>query len=456
MLLVIPAMVMTWAFRPGYMNADTLRQYGSTQGLGLDDWYAPVIQLLWDGALRIGIGRPTFVLFAQCLAILLGTWLVLRHLLPRVRAAVAAVMLFALPPVFCQAMLLGRDTWLVAFTVLQAGLAIRSSHATTLRACQLWIAGSFACAFLAIATRQNAAAVTICLLASTALRARSRSTRRRPRRVSLVGCAFALVATVSGMTMAFAVQRVAGVKDARPEVVLFAYDLTGMSLRSGELLLGPVAFPAQDLNVLRSRWYPDDVVPLVLPTETATVLAYYGPPEAADELANDWLHAVQERPATYLAVRGSLFLRLIGVTSPPHYVMHLGVDRNDFGFRLANPAANRFFRSYVNAFSPGRDFANGSYLFRPWPYLVAAAAAASFLFSRRRWQAPGALEVAWLAVGALLYEASFFVLAPGHGYRYSYPPIVFGIVATTFAVITWVRDRASAPTIRAPSARASA
>src|SRR4051794_29043613 len=38
LLLLVPATFLTWAFRPGYMNADTLIQYDTAQGAPIDDW----------------------------------------------------------------------------------------------------------------------------------------------------------------------------------------------------------------------------------------------------------------------------------------------------------------------------------------------------------------------------------------------------------------------------------
>jgi hypothetical protein len=50
-----------------------------------------------------------------------------------------------------------------------------------------------------------------------------------------------------------------------------------------------------------------------------------------------------------------------------------------------------------------------------------------------------------LAVGALVYEAAFFVAAVGENYRYSYPSITLGLLAGAFVVLTVVRDRLARP-----------
>jgi len=448
-LLLVPATFLTWAFRPGYMNADTLIQYDTAQGAPIDDWYAPVIQLLWRAAFEIGVGRPTFVLFAQCLAMSVGMFLILRAAVGRGTAAGLTIVIIALPMVFAQVMLVGRDMWLVAFGLLHVGCLIRWRGCPTSGwRRHLWLAVALVSAVLAIWTRQNAAAMVVVPCATMFARilrpnapASRVSLRRLARGVGAVALAVAFC--LCGLASARAIQRAAGVSDAQPEALLYAYDLAGASIRLDRNLFGPLAFPKDDLAELRAHWSPDDVVPLVLPPDEPTLRAGRPDPATLEELEASWRDLLREHTGTYLQVRGSLFLRLIGVDAPASWVMHLGVDSNRFGFTLANPGANDALRTYVAWFSPGLDFEHGSWIFRPWPYLLLGLAVAIALVKRRRRTEPDGFVAAFLA-GGLLYELSFFFLAPGHGYRYSYPAIVAALVGAVYLCGRVVSDRRSA------------
>ncbi len=440
LLLLVPPTTVVWAFRPGYMNVDSLILYGSTQGGPLTDWYAPVIQLLWAAAERLGIGHPTVILFGQCLAMVVGCYLILRVAMERIGAALATVVLFALPTVFAHVMLVGRDMWLLGFALLQVGCLVRWVATPTAGARRTaWLTGAVCLGVLSILTRQNAAALAFFPFVAMfveILRRRRPGTNARRRLFGSVGLSVAVC--IATLAMAVVVQRVAGVTDARPEVPLYAFDLAGMSLEEGEILLAEDVFPSQDLDRLRARWDPDDVVNILLPMTDRPVRAFGASAPVIDHLERSWRDAVLDHPAAYLRVRTNLFLRLIGVTAPPRLVMHVGIDQNRYGFTLASPSANETMRDYVAAFAPSPNFAEGSDLFRPWPYLLIGLFAAVVLL-RRRAGSPSSSStagrvVASMVLGALAYESTFFFLAPGQGYRYSHPVIVMCLVAAVFAV----------------------
>jgi hypothetical protein len=442
-VLVAPAAVVTWAFRPGYMNADTLNEYASTQpGGDFTDWRAPMIELLWDGALAVGIGRPTIVLFAQSLCLVTGFYLVLRAALGRLAAALLSAVLFFTPLVLSQVMLLGRDTWLTSLVVFQVGCAVRwaSTHG---RWGRVWLAASLVAGLLAFATRQNAGALELFVLAATAARWYSRRVPERRRlRAMVVPTAAAAGASVVAVAFVLVVPRLAGARDVQPEALLYTYDLVGMSLRTDDLLIGPEAFPSQALDTLRQRFSPQAVETVLLPSDQALVYVYDSHPEAIRELGSAWRDEVVAHPGDYIAVRWTLFSRIIGVSHTPTFVMHPGVDTNPWGFALANPDANDALRDFVRIFSPGDEyFTRGSDLFRPVIYLVVAAAAAMFLLRRRRRAAPGGLEVGLLAVGAIVFEATYLFLATGESFRYSYPTIVMAVLAGTFALASFATRR---------------
>jgi hypothetical protein len=446
-LLLAPALVVTWAFQPGYMNADSLTEYSVTQpGGDFTDWRAPLIEKLWDVFETAGVGSPTIVLFAQTLTMVAGFFLVFRATLGRVPAALLGALLVFTPLVLSQVMLVGRDTWLTAFVVFQIGCVISWSRSAG-RARQVWLGLAVLSGLLVIATRQNAVVLEVFVLVAAAARGYARRSPERGRvRAVLVPVAVGGAAVLLGFAVVSALPRLMGARDMRPEAWLYAYDLTGMSLEEGEVLIGPEAFPAQDLDVLRERWDPQLVESVLVPLGEGPVLVDERFPEAIDELGAAWREQMRERPGAYVTVRWEMFQRILGISHRPTYVLHGGVDGpNPWGFEIDNPGANDAFRDYVGWFAADDTFATGSDLFRPWIWLGLGLVAAGVLLVPRAIRGrPGALEVGLLAVGAVAYEATFAVIAMGESFRYSYPAVVVSLVTTVFAVATLATYRRSA------------
>jgi hypothetical protein len=448
-LVLAPALVVTWAFRPGYMNADSLIEYSVTKPWGdFTDWRAPLIEKLWDLFETAGVGSPTIVLFAQTLTMVAGFTLVFRAVLGRVPAALVGALLVFTPLVLSQVMLVGRDTWLASFAVFQLGCVISWSGSTG-RARRLWLGLAVLSGLLVVATRQNAVVLELFVLVAATSRAYAdRAPERGRGRAVLVPLALGGAASVLAFAVVSTLPRVMGARDMQPEAWLYAYDLTGMSLDEGEVLLGPEAFPAQDLSVLRERWNPQLVESVLVPLGEGPVLVDGRFPDAVDELGADWREQIRERPGAYLAVRWELFQRILGISHRPTYVLHGGVDGpNPWGFAIANPGADDAFRDYVGWFAADDTFATGSDLFRPWIWLGLGLVAAGVLLVPRGVRGrPGAIEVGLLAVGAVVYEGTFAVVAMGESFRYSYPAIVVSLVAIVFAVATLATHRRSAST----------
>ena len=447
-LVLAPALVITWAFRPGYMNADSITEYAVTKpGSRLTDWRAPLIEKLWDAFETVGVGSPTIVLFAQTLTLTAGFYLVMRAVLGRVPAGLVSAALVFSPIVLSQVQLVARDTWLICFVVLQVGCAVRWST-TSGRWSRVWLALAVLSGLLALATRQNGAILELFVLTGMAARWYARRNPDRTRlRGTLVPAVLGAAACVLGFGFVTALPRAMGAEDLEPESFVYAYDLTGMSLREDEVLIGPDAFPSQDLDALQGRWHPIAVESVVAPLGNALVEVRDDQREAIEELREAWLREVRERPGAYLAVRWELFQRILGTSHPPTTVMHHGVDTNGWGFDIANPEANDAFRDYVRFFSTGEDFSEGGWLFRPVLWVgVGLLAAAALLVPPSIRARPGALECGLLAVGGVLFEAGYFFLAMSESFRYSYPMIVASLLAAVFLVATAARARRSRST----------
>jgi Periplasmic copper-binding protein (NosD) len=453
LLMLVCAGLIWWVFRPGYMNADTLQRLVQVRSGELTDWYDPI--LLWAWRVLLRSMAPSAILFLQVAGLLAGIYSVLRAHVSRLAAAGIAVGLVVSPPVLAQVMLIGRDTWLAVFAVMACGAFVRASRTEGWQALLAWFVGGVSL-FGAMAARQNALPLVVALVAPFVWRA----IRQRAGRVSGLGRAMLLV-LATGLVTVLAVaavrvgERMVGAARTNVEAGVYTYDLAAMSLRVGELLLDATIFPAQDLQGLRESFDPSLGVGLVLGDEPALDVRVGSiPDDHAATLERDWRRAVRDHPLAYLQARGDFWFRLIGMRGDtPSYVVHLGVDPLPLGYALSNPTANDVARRYLGLFAEAPFFVRGGLLFQPWLYLLVALGTAAWLLRRHRDMA--SRVVASMAIGGVAYECTFLLAGGSAYYRYSYPMIVCGLVASMFAIATAIVHRSAARLSSDPGRRAS-
>ena len=442
----------TYVFAPGYMNADTLVQFDQAVGSApITDWHAPVFVMLWGVLDGLSVG-PSAVLAGQTLVLACGIYLVLRTAARGAVAAFVTAGVLLSPPVLSQVQLLGRDTWMVATAMLAFAAAIRIGPRP--RGGRIaWAALTVVATGLTFAARQNSIPLVLAIVA-VAARQLTRdvewSRARRHTVIAAAACAGVVVCFLATELLYVA----AGVdKSASPESALFAYDVAALSIEEDEVLFDPSVFPSQNLDEIRARFDGENIVPLMIDPGGAPGVLVLADPRAQLAVRDDWIDAVTGDPLGYLSERADLFALQIGLTGPPQYPMHLGVDGNRWGFELAHPEANERARDYVGFFAEDDDLSRGGHLFRPVYYIAALCAAlgAVVLLLRRHQLADTGIDIVMLGAGALLYEATFFFLAMGVGYRWSYPFIVIVLTVVGWTLLAAydarTRRRASATTI---------
>jgi hypothetical protein len=453
LIIVACAATVTYIFSPGYMNADTLVQYSQAIGEStLNNWHAPALELGWRLLDGVGIG-PAGLLAGQILTFMLGIFLILRTVVRPLTSAFATVVVTFFPPVLAQLPLLGRDTWMTAAALLGFG-AIMTASRSQGRAAVFWTAIAGIAAFVCLAARQNSFPFVIVLCGVAASQLVRRGTRRRALAVGgvAIGAVVLLLALLQGIYVIAGVDR-----SPRPQTHLFAYDLTAISLREHKVLLGARAFPSQKLSVLSARWDPENVITLI--TDPAggpppvRVDTPFGRNPAADALSSEWWDAVRKYPTTYLKERGSLFLNQLGIDEAPQYPMHLGIDGNKWGFAFAHPQLNDAMRSYVALFAEDDGLTKGGLPFRPFIYVTLLLLSISALLVQRRRTSYPALAsiVMWFMIAALVYELTYFPLAMGTTYRFSYPVVVVAVVGTIWTTVATAQNRRNTQLSRASS-----
>ena len=170
--------------------------------------------------------------------------------------------------------------------------------------------------------------------------------------------------------------------------------------------------------------------------------------DAGGEVERIWARAVRHQFGCYLAHRTAVFVQQMGLAKGEvFYPVHLQIDANPFGLKVAHPQALARVGGYVRTRAPElwrRPF---------WLYLLAAAVVGA-LWLRR---APQALLFTGLLGGAFAYPALLFVAAPAADARYIFPSSVLAawLIAAGTALILDRRAAQRADTLDALLAAAT-
>jgi hypothetical protein len=432
-LLLLPVVAAAVSFWPGHMSADTLAQIHQVKTGEFNNQHALLLMVLWRPFFLHLDAGPGWLLTAQLVAFVLGSYLVLRAAFRPVAAAATTAIISLLPPVFGMLGYLGRDTWFTVLLVLTFGLIVRATQASG-RSRWVCLGAALVAAWLTLAARQNAVpAVAIPCILITGLALAGRLSRadapawlsvRRWRQVAAVTVAGSVL-TVGLAGTQWVASAAVGARDMNIEQYTFIYDLAALSERERENLFPPDVMPERGMRAIDAYWNEDSMLGYVFGAEPPIALPPL--PEAAGvRLRERWLDSIAEHPLQYLDVRMDLALRQLAITRDAIWVYHPVIDPNDLGYAIRFPDINRAAKDYIEAFAdPDND---GGWIFSFWAYQALALAAIVLLV---RWSRGWALvTVGGLALAVLAYQVGLFFSAPVAQARYEFPVVVAGLVAT--------------------------
>ncbi|MQA76182.1 MAG: hypothetical protein GEU88_17925 [Solirubrobacterales bacterium] len=416
------------------MNADTLVQISQVRGdAPINDQHTPILLFLWKLGWPLGV-RPGVLLLIQAAVFLIGSYLVLRVALRPLGASIAAALVALSPPVLGQLGLLGRDTWFVCLLVLTFGLIALAARRPGRPATWPLVLAAVA-AFLCLAARQNAApAVAIAVIAVAFLLwgPRLDGRRRLVRLGAPIVAGLALTIVVLGAQVAAV--RVAGTFTVHPTQGVYIYDLAAFSRREDRSLF-PDSVYAGGVGAIESTSSLDNIIPMVAGPNAIFHTPLSG--EQTADLGDAWLDYVFDHPFDWLDVHWDAWLRQIGLTAGELVVYHPGIDPNPFGYEIAFTDSNRTLVDYLKLFVSDGSLDSGLFIYRPFIYLLLAAAAAWWLLRRGR----EAAIVGALALAGLAYQVGFFLATVATQYRFEFPAVVLGMLATVAAVALAIRAR---------------
>lgn len=125
--MLAAALIQAWAYWPGIMIYDAIRQYGQALSGHFDDWHPPAFEWLWRQLLPLAAG-PAPMLVLQILLYwggfgLLAAW-AMRRKRPTLACAIAACALLPIPFALLGAVL--KDSLMAGLLLVVAGLLARS------------------------------------------------------------------------------------------------------------------------------------------------------------------------------------------------------------------------------------------------------------------------------------------------------------------------------------------
>lgn len=289
--MVVAASVQAWAYWPGLMTWDAIRQYGQALSGSFDDWHPPAMGWLWR---QLAIFQPGP---ASMLTLQLGLYwtgfalLVLKALRLDRKGLATALVIAALMPI--PLALMGavlKDCLMAGALILAAGFL-----AWVRRDRGLWLRGAGLVLVIAAATLRFNAVFACLPLAVALLPGRLRNTPPK-----LVGC------SIISCVLLFCVMPIANrLVDASPsgvETSLIMFDLGGITEYSGANVFPtlPIKNPATVNHRCYSpvkwdpySWWVDAPCPIGFELVRATVKAHH---ESATSL---WLGAVFAHPIAY-------------------------------------------------------------------------------------------------------------------------------------------------------------
>ena len=256
----------------------------------------------------------------------------------------------------------------------------------------------------------------------------------RPRSRPIRGLVIA-VGAIAGVLAVDGLQNLVTQVDHYPEQLLFARDLTAVTLDTGAPAMDDFLFPSQDVELLRNRLGsrdPDAVIGLEPPAVTYSPWAdAVGAGVINNEYRRQWPDMIKRDPMSYLRSRLDLFLVQAGISRDvrsPYFAQSDelpagGVAGVGNSFPQLLNARNR-----VLSWTDGTS-GSGSIWHVPALYLIAATGS---IWMIGRWSGERRAAAVLIAVLAAMQTVLFFT-APTAEYRFQFFQVVLG--TTFFAVL---------------------
>lgn len=418
------------AFYPGAWTADPIWALMQIRGIDpVNNWHPPIITLIWHGLWTV-FQHHGMLWLVQTLLYLGAAYLISTSIRQVwLSLAVLGSILF-LPPLMANFAIFWKDNWYLIFGLLSFGFLLRFQRRRDV------LNGSLAVAFalLFFSTRYNAFVAAaplffgICWVWSEVLVPAASRWRRPWARVGLVllGCLTLALAT-SAINRVVAAVYVK--KQYQSWQIIPLYDLTGISVRSRELVLPQYILQSQEyrprleqLDAIYNETTSDALVwtdgshySFPVPNETLELVQSK---EQLSDILSTWFRGMLTHPREYFFHRRGLFINHLGLKrAEVHAPYTSGIIPNRFGWTFEATSATHAFYRFVDPIAHGL-------LFRGYFYLVLSL----LLLGICLWQRTSLVTWCLVASGFLTFVGNFFLLAAAD-FRYLLWAVLICVIA---------------------------
>jgi hypothetical protein len=418
---------------PGYMGPDSRSQFQQARSFHFTDDHPVLMALIWHYLDRLVPGPLGMLVFTNALV-----WAGLSALFwvlpgPLGWRALGFVLVGFWPPGFSALPIVYKDALMHGAMLV----AIAAAIPDTRRALAARLALGVVCLLLAVGVRHNGAAAAWPFLALPFMRL-PMVARLRPGLRLCVGSAAALVLAFA---MTRSVDRALAPLTHRTEFwqTVPVYDLAGMSVQAGKLLVDPdtrVFAQGMGLKQIQRQFRLDfggTLYRCVRPRPHCVPLFRYTvDPDELAHLSQNWLSAIAEHPGAYLAHRWELTRAMLTVNTSGKELYWLSTaPHGKFAAQYSPTKRLLWVLSFIERHI-------GFVAYSPWVYVVLGFLLLP-LALRRYFREGAPLPMAFLFSGAA-YLVSDLVGASSTTYRYC----VWTMMCTLLAVFALARPKPGA------------
>lgn len=427
LILTLICVLITAAFHPGHFNADAFNQLTQARIGIYNDWHPPVYAYFWRFAERLFPNSGILILL-QIPIIFFAVFICFRKWFSVVAASVGTILVISSPWVLGYAGSLVKDVPYGTFALLFVGIALHAASIAKTKcrlACLCVVLGVLAA--LVVLVRYNGIVMAPFLLcfAATQIFALQKggASEGHTRRWQAIGYSLLMTIVATCGVIGFLAYECRILRPVRcyPIQQVLYYDVTGISIEKGDVLLSESLFPHQDLAIMKTIFWPGGAMNLIQEfTNNPEAYPMIFDDASIKQLRSDWLRAVIRNPLAYLKVRWQCYLACM----QSRYAYHPGVDQNDMGVQITNPALHNLLLKYLS-------WADTTVLYSLW--LWKSVCIVLFVGLLAYYLKSGGAHYYLIPLIPLANHFSLFLSTPASDYRLSWITPLF---ATTGAVIS--------------------
>ncbi|EEX2881442.1 hypothetical protein EMO49_17460, partial [Escherichia coli] len=401
-------MFCTMTFYPGWMSVDSTTQYYESLTGHYNSWQ-PVIMAWWWSKLNLIDSGPGIFLIQNQICYWLGLYLLSITLHKRIGyLSIAILIAGAAPQVILITAQIWKDVVFSSLMILSIGItfnSIENNKQSITRLIILILIMALACG-----SKTNGIPVALVIMAWWFYY--DKKCNSIYKKVS-----FYIVSNVIIIALPVLIVSTLTVTKTSPLQYIQSYDLLGMSVEKGDILLPEYIVDKVGItkNNVKSFYWPGSNNLMFYNTKAGNLTT-----ENSDEinaLGKKWIYEIKNNPLSYLKVRLDTFNELLRVgSSTPAWVVQEGSVENQWGFSFTPNKASSLYVETVKSMP---------YIYLPWIYLLLALVSTiSFIFIRSSIKCIGLL----LGVSCFIFAVPHFFVSPASDYRYLHFSILCSLV----------------------------